>query len=265
MKLHTPAGISLGYEDAGHGNAVILLHAFPLSRAMWSAQVNALQSEYRVITPDLRGFGDTDRFTDAPSIETMADDVAALLDAINLREPIILGGLSMGGYVSLAFARKYPHRLRALILADTRAEADSPEARHNRSASIELVKNQGPAALVEQMLPKLLGERTTKEKPEVLAQVRSIAASQSRPSIIGGLEALRDRPDATAGLGKIRLPTLVLVGSEDSLTPPSVADALAARIAGARKVIISGAGHLANLEQPQLFNHALRSFLATPT
>src|SRR5439155_13636424 len=122
----------VGYDDAGRGKPVVLLHAFPLARSMWRPQVEALRGEFRVIVPDLRGFGETGGFTGAPSVERMADDVAALLDALKVGEPVALGGLSMGGYVALAFARRHPGRLRALVLADTRAEADTADARANR-------------------------------------------------------------------------------------------------------------------------------------
>src|SRR5579884_2341889 len=214
MRIRTASNDWLEYDDAGEGQPVVLLHAFPLSHAMWRPQVEALRSDYRVIEPNLRGFGGSDPFQGAPSIEAMADDVRTLVDALALQEPVVLGGLSMGGYVALAFARKYPERLRGLILADTRAESDTPEAKANRNASIELVKAQGVGPLVEQLIPKLLGEQTRQQRPSVVDEVRRIGQAQSVPGVVGALAAMRDRPDAGAWLGRIAVPTLVIVGSE---------------------------------------------------
>ncbi len=165
MKAAISPDVALEYEDAGSGRPVVLLHAFPLARAMWHPQVEALRGRYRVLAPDLRGFGGSSPFTAAPSVETMADDVAALLDVLKVAEPVVLGGLSMGGYVALAFARRHPGRLRGLILADTRAEADSAEARANRDKTIAFARGHSAADVIEQMLPKLLGDRTRAEKP----------------------------------------------------------------------------------------------------
>lgn len=248
-------------DDTGQGRPVVLLHGFPLDRRMWRPQVEALRAAYRVIVPDQRGFGNSPPFDGPPSIDRMADDVAALLDALGITEPVAVGGLSMGGYVALAFARRHPQRLRALILADTRAEPDNAEGKANRDRLIAAAAEHGVAAVLDAMLPKLLGEPTRSQRPEVVEEIRQIAAAQSVAAIQDGLRALRDRPDATPTLGAIRVPALVLVGSEDVLTPPSMAQTLAQGIRGARLQIISGAGHLANLEKPAEFNAAVRAFL----
>jgi pimeloyl-ACP methyl ester carboxylesterase len=255
--------ITLSYDDIGSGLPVVLLHAFPLARAMWRPQIQALQSRYRIIAPDLPGFGDSGAFTGAPSVDTMADAVAALLDALAVSEPIVLGGLSMGGYVALAFARRHARRLRGLILADTRAEADSAEARANRDRTIAFARQHTAADVIEQMLPKLLGDTTRAQRPQVADELRRIAAAQPIDGILAALQALRDRPDATAGLAGIGVPTFVLVGSEDTLTPPAVAQTLAAGIRGASLVTIAEAGHLSNLERPERFNGAIGEFLQT--
>jgi pimeloyl-ACP methyl ester carboxylesterase len=261
MEKQSPPRFTMAYDDAGKGLPVVLLHAFPFSRAMWRPQREALQSECRIITPDLRGFGGTAGFDGAPTVERMADDVAELLDALNITDPAVIGGLSMGGYVALAFARRYPLRLRALILADTRAEADSAEAKANRERLIAFGRTHPANDIFEQMLPKLIGDDTRARRPEVVAEARRIAAAQKPAGIVAALEALRDRPDATPHLHTISAPTLVLVGSEDALTPPAVAQTLTAGISGARPVIIQGAGHLSNLEQPEAFNDAVRGLL----
>jgi pimeloyl-ACP methyl ester carboxylesterase len=249
------------FDDAGQGQPVVLLHAFPLARGMWQPQVAALSGAYRVLTPDLPGFGGTSGIPSTPSVQAMAEVVGGLLDALGLQDQVVLGGLSMGGYVALAFVRQYPHRLRALILADTRAEADTEEGKSNRDKLISFARGHTARDVLEQMLPKLVGGATLSQRPAVVEEVRRLAAAQTPAGVIGALEAMRDRPDSTDLLASIRVPTLVLVGSEDALTPPPVAQTLAAGIPGASLTTIPGAGHLANLEQPAAFNEALRSFL----
>jgi pimeloyl-ACP methyl ester carboxylesterase len=261
MRIHLAENLWLGCDQAGSGVPLVLLHAFPLSRRMWERQRQELQSCCRILTPDLRGFGDSSPWDGPPSVERMADDILALVDRLLPAERIVLGGLSMGGYVALAFARKYPDRLRALILADTRAEADGPEARANREKTIALVRDHSAADVVEQMLPRLLAAATRDAKSEVVEEVRRLGAAQTREGVAAALQALRDRPDATSGLATIAVPTLVLVGAEDALTPPAVAQGLAAAIRGAQLAVIPEAGHLANLEQPERFNDLVATFV----
>jgi pimeloyl-ACP methyl ester carboxylesterase len=260
MRNQTTAGGAIGYDDVGSGPAVVLLHAFPLSRAMWRRQVDALQDAYRVIAPDLRGFGDSSGFPGTPTVDQLADDVAAVLAEVGVDRAVI-GGLSMGGYVALAFARRHPDRLRGLVLADTRAEPDDAAARANRDRMIAQASEGTGASVIEGMLPRLLGPATPAQRPEVVEEVRQLGAAQVSAGIVGALRALRDRPDARPGLGAIGVPTLVLVGRDDALTPVALSESLAAAIRGARLVVIEGAGHLSNLEQPSAFNAALRTFL----
>ena len=229
---------------------VVLLHAFPLSSAMWQPQVEELSSEYRIITPDLPGFGSNPAI--ATSIELMADDVAGLI-----HEPVVLGGLSMGGYVALAFARKYPAKLRALILADTKAEPDDATGKANRDQLIAFAESHTVRDVIDMLIPKMVSS------PAAAEQVRALAAAQSTAGIANALRALRDRPDSSDMLWTIRVPTLVIVGSEDQLTPLPVARSLAGRIAGAKLEVIPGAGHISNLENPAAFNNALRAFLTS--
>jgi pimeloyl-ACP methyl ester carboxylesterase len=258
---NTESARTLSFDDVGQGPPVVLLHAFPLSRLMWRPQVDALRDSYRVITPDLRGFGGSLAFSGPPSVDQMADDVAALLDELKVQGPVALGGLSMGGYVALAFARRHAPRLRALVLADTRAEADDEAARANRDRLMAFAADNPAGAVAEQMLEKLLGSQTRQQHPEVIEQVRSLAAAQAPAGVVQALQAMRDRPDAGPSLADIRVPTLVLVGGDDVLTPPALAESLVARIPGARLEVIDGAGHLSNLERPLRFNAALRGFL----
>jgi pimeloyl-ACP methyl ester carboxylesterase len=262
MQTHTATNGRVEYDDVGSGRPVVLLHAFPLSRAMWRPQVEALQDLGRLIVPDLRGFGGT-AGGDGNSVEQMADDIAALLDALRVAQPVVVAGLSMGGYVALAFARRHAARVRGLILADTRAEADTAEGRTNRDKMIAFARQHSAADVIDAVLPKMVSPETQQRRPEVVAEVRRIASAQSNAGIIAALGALRDRSDATPFLGGISVPTLVIVGSDDEITPPAVAQALASAIPGAKLVTVPGAGHLSNLERPDAFNEAVRSFLQT--
>jgi pimeloyl-ACP methyl ester carboxylesterase len=256
---------TLAFTDTGHGPPIVLLHAFPLSRDMWLPQVDGLHDAYRLITPDLPGFGGSPPL-DQPSVDAFADAVAETLDKLPIRGPVVLGGLSMGGYVALAFARRHPARLRALILADTRAEPDDEAARANRDKTIAQVQAEGVGPVVEGLLPKLLCARTMEEQPEVVESVRRIALAQSAAGVAGALVGLRDRPDATAVLEQLQVPVLIVVGRDDALTPPARSEAMAKAVrrgqAGETVLeIIDGAGHLSNLENPEAFNAALRRFL----
>jgi pimeloyl-ACP methyl ester carboxylesterase len=260
MRQQLSPDFAMEYEDIGRGDAVVLLHAFPLARGMWQPQLQALQKDFRIIAPDMRGFGGTSPFGGPPSIDQMAADVVQLLDSLKLPR-VVLGGLSMGGYVALAFARRFSDRLRGLILADTRAEADSAEAKANRDKMIAFMQEHSAAELFEQLLPKLVSEATRQNQPAVLSELRRIASAQTPAGIIGALKSLRDRADSTDLLPALRVPTLVIVGSEDALTPPNLAEGMKAKLPNARLVQIAGAGHLSNLENPDAFNEAVKGFV----
>jgi 3-oxoadipate enol-lactonase len=260
MNTRTVTGRTVSYDDVGVGRPLVLLHAFPLSREMWQPQIAALSRDFRVLAPDLPGFGGTAGFADEPSIDGMAIAVSELLDALSITEPVALVGLSMGGYVAFAFARRYPDRLRALVLADTRAEPDDETGKANRDKLIAFAKDHSAADVIDQMMPKMLSEETRSTRPQVVAEVRRIASAQPIGGIISALQALRDRPDARSGLDAIGIPTLVIVGAEDAVTPPAVAKDLAIKVSGSLEVI-PGAGHLSNLEQPEIFSDVVRRFL----
>ena len=261
MRLQTAADCWTEFDDVGAGMPAVLLHGFPLSRALWKPQLEDLQGQCRVIAPDFRGFGGTSAALASVSVDQLADDIAALLDALKITQPAVIGGLSMGGYVALAFARRHSARLRGLILADTRAEADSPETKENRDKMIAFAKTHTASDVIEQMMPRLLGHETQVHHPEIAEEVRSIAGKQAPAGIVAALLAMRDRPDSTPGLSAIRVPTLVVVGAEDVVTPPSAAEAMVAAIPGSRYGKIAAAGHLSNLEQPEMFNAVIGSFL----
>lgn len=263
MKIEIASGVEISYREAGQGSPLILLHAFPLSSAMWEKQIETFAATHRVIAPDARGFGGSDGFreNEMPSLLQMARDVNALLDVLGIEEKIVLGGLSMGGYIALAFAREYSQRLRALILCDTRAEADTPETRARRDENIAFLESHDSAAFIGKMLPNLLGETTRRDNFSVVEAVRVLASSQSAKACRDVLRAMRDRPNRSDELAQIFVPTLVIVGAEDGIISTEVARETAKKISHARCETIEGAGHLSNLEQPEKFNAALQSFL----
>jgi pimeloyl-ACP methyl ester carboxylesterase len=248
------------YEDDGTGPTLVLLHAFPLDSGMWRDQRRALADGYHVIAPDFPGFGGS-AVSAGLTIDSAADVVAELLDHLGVNERVAVCGLSMGGYVALAFARLYPQRLRALILADTKADPDDATGREARNNLIEAVTLQGPQAAIERLLPKLLAAGTNESRPYVVRRVREMAERQSMEGFIAALKALRDRPDANAGLPHISVPTLVIVGEEDQVTPIDKAEALSRLVPDARLAVFSSCGHLSNLEDPDAFNRAVRQFL----
>jgi 3-oxoadipate enol-lactonase len=246
----------LAYESCGGGETLVLVHAFPFDGRMWRATAQALSGKCRVLTPDMRGFGGSDLGDGDASIADMADDIAALLDGLHI-ERATVGGLSMGGYVALAFAARHRARLERLILADTRAAADTDKARAGRADALALVAKEGVPALVERQLGALLSPGAS---AAVRDQVRELG-QQSTAGVCAGIRALRDRPDRQAELPSMGCPTLVIAGALDSISPPEEVAALARAIPNARLLHIPGAGHLSNLEQPDAFVAAIAEFI----
>lgn len=260
MSVARVRGIEMAYDEVGSGPPVVLLHGYPFNRSMWREQSEALGADYRVITPNLRGHGETTVTDEPATMEEMARDVAALLDELRL-ERVTLGGLSMGGYVTLAFYRRFPLRVRALILADTRPQADTLDARRNREEQAEKILKEGMQSIADDFLKKVLTPATISEKPEVAARVREMILKTDPQGAANALRGMAARLDQTDFLQEILAPTLILVGSEDQLTPPKDAELMKREIRGARLEIIEGASHLSNLERPAEFNLALGSFL----
>jgi pimeloyl-ACP methyl ester carboxylesterase len=250
--------------DAGTGEpALVLLHAFPLHGGMWTPQVEHLSSTRRVVVPDLLGFGGSDA-PDTMFRYTMlgyADLVAGLLDRLGL-DKVVLGGLSMGGYVALAFLRQYGERVAALILADTRASADTHEVFERRTDQQDQVARIGTTALIETLLAGLLSDHTRDHRLELVEQVRRLMDNPPA-GFIGALEAMKHRPDSTDELRAVTVPTLVVVGEDDSLSPPDVARDMQERIRGSELAVLPRAGHLSNLEAADEFNAAVAGFLAS--
>jgi len=263
MKVKVNSGaeqIELACRDEGSGQAIIFLHAFPLSQRMWDEQVAALSTVCRVLTFDWRGFGESELRGEKFLMETFADDLAGLMNQLGI-ERAVLYGLSMGGYAAFAFYRKYADRVAALILADTKAGADHDEARRNRYEMAELALQAGSSVIADRMVSRLLAPVTQQNKPQVSHRVRAIIESNRPEAIAAAQRGMAERPDSTALLPGITCPVLILVGSDDALTPPTEAEKMRDRIPDARLTVISEAGHLSNLEQPDAFNSAIADFL----
>lgn len=261
----TVNGISLAYSDTREGHPVVLLvHGFPFNRAMWDPQFGSLRARARVIAPDLRGFGASEAGPPGPlTMEQHADDLAALLDAIGVTEPVVFCGLSMGGYVGFQFWRRHRHCVRAFVFADTRAAADSAEARAGRLAMAERVESSGSVhAAVETMLPRLFAPGLRLDSP-VPRQVEAMMASTSPRAIADGQRGMAQRSDSRELLPGITVPTLVIVGEQDVISPgvPREMEAMAAAMPRAVFVQVPNAGHVSNLENPDWFNQALLAFL----
>jgi pimeloyl-ACP methyl ester carboxylesterase len=240
---------------------VVLLHAFPLNARMWEGQLALADDGWRVIAPHFRGVDGAASDPPATSLDDYAGDVIDLLDGLHIKQAVV-AGLSMGGYTAFAMLRHAPRYLQGLILADTRPDADSPEGVEGRKKMLELVQAKGPGAIAEEMVPKLLGETTRRTRPEVADRVRALVLSSSTEAIAGAVRGLMTRPDSTSLLSTIHLPTLIVVGSEDTVTPPAIAEKMHGSIAGSQLTVLAGSGHLSNLEQPEAFNGALAHFLA---
>ncbi|MSR25361.1 MAG: alpha/beta fold hydrolase [Nitrospiraceae bacterium] len=257
-------GLNLAYTDQGRGMPVVLLHAFPQNRAMWMPQVDALSKTHRIIAPDFRGFGESDAPQPPYRLDQFADDVAGLLDLLAIQQAVFIG-LSMGGYTLFAFYRKYADRVKGLVLADTKAQADTEEGRAGRFAMAQTAYTKGAGAIAEIMLPKLLSPVALQTKPNLVQRVRTTIEQTQISGIAGALMAMAERPNSVPLLAQIACPTLVITGELDGPTPPADGKLMAEKILGARLEIISQAGHLSNLEQPDAFTGAVRSFLNSLT
>ncbi len=263
MPFLTIDGARVHYLDAGSGDPpVVLLHAFPFPAAMWEAQIDALSPRWRVVAPDLPGFGQSEPLGDpsVASMEAMARLVGRLVDELDL-PPAVLGGLSMGGYVAFAFLRDHASRVRGLVLADTRAGADTAEVRERRTKQQEDVRQGGTASLIETLLGTLLSEHTREHRPDVVDKTRQLMQQASPEGVVAALEAMKRRPDVSEELAAVDVPTLLVVGENDKTSPVDVMREMQERMANARLTVIPSVGHLSSLEAPEEFNAELRRFL----
>jgi 3-oxoadipate enol-lactonase len=259
MSQYRPGPVA--YVDRGEGPPVVLLHAFPLNGTMWEAQAAALEDSWRLVAPDFPGFGRSSHTPAQPDMRYYADTVGALLDKLGV-ETVALVGLSMGGYVAFECLRRFPQRVSALVLANTRPDADADEARKSRYEAARRVSEEGVEVLVELQMERLLSERTRRERPEVVSQVRTMILQSTPGGAVAALGAMRERVDSTPLLSEITVPTLVIGGEEDTISSPEVMAAMAEKIPGARHEVLAGAGHLSNLEAPDRFNAAVGGFLS---
>lgn len=253
------------YHEAGSGRTCILLHAFPLSADQWLPQMHRVPPGWRFIAPDVRGFrGMGDAYQDvgleSATMATHAADVLQLMNHLDADRAVV-GGVSMGGYITLAVTRAAAGRLDGIVLADTRAGADTEEGRAARDAMIAKVQAEGVDAIADAMLPKLLGATTQQEQPDLIEAVRDIIVRNSPEAIASALGAMKTRPDSTPGLAGITCPALIVCGTEDVLTPPPESASMAEAVPGAHAVFLPKVGHLSNLEAPLAFNVALAEFL----
>ena len=253
----------IGYEDVGKGLPVVFIHGFPHDRSLWAPQLGALMDRCRCIAPDTRGFGES-ALQGPYTMNRYADDVVALLDSLHIHRAVI-AGLSMGGYIAFAVWRRHRARVRALVLADTRAGADNTEGRAKRQAMIDTVKAEGIEPLLDAQVNGMLGRTTREKHPELTEYVKRMVARSPAEGVIGALEAMMARPDSTETLATVDVPTLIVVGDEDVLTPPKEARAMHEAIRGSRLEVLAGAGHLSNLERPAAFNHVVSEFVGLLT
>jgi pimeloyl-ACP methyl ester carboxylesterase len=248
-------------ESRRGGKPVVLLHAFPLSRKMWQPQTDALAAAgFHVILPDLRGFGENHNFADINTMEDLAKDVAELLETLKI-ERAVIGGLSMGGYVTFNFYRLFPEKFAGLVLFDTNASADSEEKRQSRFDLIDEIEKSGSQALIEGMLPNLICDWTKENNADLVERLRMTFAAVNPQAAIAALRGMAERRDHTSLLKDIRVPTLLIFGEHDKIANPEIAEKMKSEIPGAALTVITNAGHYSNLEQPEAFNDALVSFL----
>ena len=262
MKTVKLTDVSLQVLDEGSGPVVLFIHGFPLDHRMWRHQVAELASDYRLIAPDLRGFGGSDVTEGTVSMDQFADDLDTLLSSLGVEEPVVLCGLSMGGYIAWQFARRHPGRLRALILCDTRAVADPPEAVRNRQRVAETVLEHGAEPLAGAMPSNLLSQHTLEHQPEVFEELKATIAGTNPHGIAAASLGMAQRPDSTELLPSLALPALVIVGEHDSISTVAEMQGIADAMPQARLVEIAAAGHMAPLEKPQPVNAAIREFLS---
>lgn len=258
----TSRGLRLAFREAGAGLPVLLLHAFPLSGEMWAPQLAALSGSFRLIVPDLSGLGASQGVPPdgACRMSDLAADAVALLEHLEVGRAVV-AGLSMGGYAALALAEGAPERLRGLVLADTRATADTEEARQSRLDVARRVLAEGTDFLAGTLTPRLLGRTTRERRPDVVARVERMIREAPPAGVAAAQRGMAARPDRTRVLPRLDVPVLILVGEEDELTPPEEARAMEREVRGGELVTLPEAGHLASLENPEAFNDALSGFL----
>jgi 3-oxoadipate enol-lactonase len=256
----TASRLRYSWRGRNRGGVVLFLHGYPMDHRLWRGQVATLDAQYSVLAPDLPGFGGSPLTIEA-TLPAYARELFALLDRLGVGQMVPVG-LSMGGYLVLEMYRQQPDRCLGLVLVDTRADADGPTARESRTSSIMRLRNEGAAGVVTEMVPRLLAPRSL-ANTRLSGWIEAMFKEQPAGGLIGALTAMRDRVDSLSILQKVTVPTLVVVGAEDHVTPIPVAEGMVAALPHGHLAVIPAAGHLSPLENPRAFNRALRSFLAT--
>lgn len=261
MPLINLGDITLNVVDRGTGPVLLLVHGFPLDHQMWRHQLDGLSADYRLIVPDLRGFGQSSVTPGVVTMQRFANDLAALLNELEVREPVTLCGLSMGGYIAWQFAQHHRQRLAKLVLCDTRAAADTAEAAKGRLDNAQKVLAEGPQAIVDGMIAKLFAPQTVAQQPDTVKGQREIMLSTKPEGIAAALRGMAEREDFSGRLAEFDLPTLVICGEHDAIIPPEEMRSIATGLPRGTFALIAEAGHMAPLEQPVAVNQALRAFL----
>lgn len=265
MERFTVNEIEMACLDRGLGMPVVLVHGFPLDQTMWESQIEALGGEFRVIAPDLRGYGESELGevdpADGVTMERYADDLNAMLDAMEITEPIVLCGFSMGGYILWQFVQKYGERIRALILCDTKASADTDDAKKMRLKMANHIDEWGTEKVAQAMKPKLFAEATLEERPEIVERMISVIHRTNPQAIAAAQRGMAARPDMSELLRELLCPVLVIVGEEDVLTSPAEMEFIAGQIPGSLLQRVPEAGHMAPVEQPEIVTAAMQNFL----
>ncbi len=256
------SGVRFRLVDEGTGPVILFVHGFPLDHTMWLSQIKEFSKTNRVIAPDLRGFGGTDGALYTVSMEQYADDLVALLEALQADQPITFCGLSMGGYIGWQFALRHPKWLGRLILCDTRSAADSADAASNRLKMAEIVMKEGPEPVAWAMMPKLFAPATSQLQPELTEQIRKTVLATNPIAIAAAHRGMAVRPDVSSYLPTMMVPTLVIVGEFDVISPPAEMKAIAQALPDAQFSVISNTGHMAPVEDPDAVNQVIREFLA---
>lgn len=254
-------GFEIAFTETGKGCPVVFLHGYPFDKSMWSEQLDAIGAAgFRAIAPDLRGLGETKSSSEIATMDDMARDAAALLDHLRVEKAVICG-LSMGGYVALEFMHLFPARVLGLVLAGTRAPADNEQEKAGREQQVQTMLRAGMVPISIATLPKLLAQQTLAERPDVVKRVRSMITRSDPKGAAAAQRGMAARRDYSEDLPKIEVPTLIIVGREDSIRPVADAEFMHRGIHGSRLEIIEDAAHMTNIEQPERFNHALLGFL----
>jgi 3-oxoadipate enol-lactonase len=248
------------FHDVGQGESLLLVHGFPLDHSMWRHQLNSLSQHFRLIVPDLAGFGRSVRYTEIESTQTFAEDLIELLDYLDLAR-VHFCGLSMGGYIGWQFWKHHSDRLDRLIACNTRAAADSETVARGRRVTAQTVRNEGVQKLADEMVKKLFAPANQTQKSGEVSQIHNVILETNPETIVQSLLAMAARPDATPWLEQIEHPVLFVAGTEDQITPADEMKENAERVKSSQFALLPDSGHLSPLENPDAFNEAILSFL----